>query len=206
MVRIPPRPLPSRSAASERVSDRGADLRRNRSVLVGADVNVRQRGPARAVPAFRSPRCSPGREGITRAGPDELYLMCEDVRATIEELRANGAEVTRRISDEGFGLMTALRLPGGSEIALYEPRHPSPSPGRAELPLPAPVDEAQRRSNSPTAVRRSSFGRATSATSRRVRAPRGRSPNGSRSSWPSPLSPASLAYFAQGSSQHEDCE
>jgi hypothetical protein len=31
---------------------------------------------------------------------------------------------------EGFGLMTALRLPDGSELALYEPRHPSPlSPG-----------------------------------------------------------------------------
>jgi hypothetical protein len=28
--------------------------------------------------------------------------------------------------DEGFGLMTALRLPGGGELALYEPRQPSP--------------------------------------------------------------------------------
>jgi catechol 2,3-dioxygenase-like lactoylglutathione lyase family enzyme len=56
----------------------------------------------------------------------ELYLMCEDVRATVEELRAKGVEFTREISDEGFGLMTTLRLPGGSELALYEPRHPSP--------------------------------------------------------------------------------
>jgi hypothetical protein len=52
--------------------------------------------------------------------------MCEDVRATVEELRAKGVEFTREISDEGFGLMTTLRLPGGSELALYEPRHPSP--------------------------------------------------------------------------------
>jgi catechol 2,3-dioxygenase-like lactoylglutathione lyase family enzyme len=56
----------------------------------------------------------------------ELYLMCEDVRATIEELRAKGVEFTKEISDEGFGLLTKFRLPGGSEIALYEPRHPSP--------------------------------------------------------------------------------
>jgi catechol 2,3-dioxygenase-like lactoylglutathione lyase family enzyme len=56
----------------------------------------------------------------------ELYLMCEDVRATIEELRGKGVEFTSEISDEGFGLMTALRLPGGGELALYEPRHPSP--------------------------------------------------------------------------------
>jgi hypothetical protein len=56
----------------------------------------------------------------------ELYLMCEDVRATVEDLRSKGVELTREISDEGFGLMAALRLPGGSELALYEPRHPSP--------------------------------------------------------------------------------
>ena len=56
----------------------------------------------------------------------ELYLMCEDVRATVEELSGKGVEFTREISDAGFGLMTALRLPGGSELGLYEPRHPSP--------------------------------------------------------------------------------
>jgi catechol 2,3-dioxygenase-like lactoylglutathione lyase family enzyme len=56
----------------------------------------------------------------------ELYLMCDDLRATVEELRAKGVEFTEEISDAGFGLMTKFRLPGGSEIALYEPRHPSP--------------------------------------------------------------------------------
>jgi catechol 2,3-dioxygenase-like lactoylglutathione lyase family enzyme len=56
----------------------------------------------------------------------ELYLMCEDVCATIDELRAKGVEFTREVSDERFGLMTAFRLPGGGEVALYEPRHPSP--------------------------------------------------------------------------------
>ena len=58
----------------------------------------------------------------------ELYLMCDDVQATVEELRGKGVEFTRQISEEGFGLMTALRLPGGGELALYEPRHPSPLP------------------------------------------------------------------------------
>ena len=61
----------------------------------------------------------------------ELYLMCDDVRATVEELREKGVEFTTEISQEGFGLMTALRLPSGGELALYEPRHPSPlSPDR----------------------------------------------------------------------------
>ena len=59
-------------------------------------------------------------------GHHELYLMCDDVRATAEELRGKGVEFTSEISDQGFGLMTAFRLPGGSELSLYEPRHPSP--------------------------------------------------------------------------------
>jgi predicted enzyme related to lactoylglutathione lyase len=61
----------------------------------------------------------------------ELYLMCDDIRTTVEELKAKGVEFTREISDEGFGQMTALRLPDGGELAIYEPRHPSPlSPER----------------------------------------------------------------------------
>jgi predicted enzyme related to lactoylglutathione lyase len=58
----------------------------------------------------------------------ELYLMCDDIRATVEELQGRGVEFTREISEAGFGLMTALRLPDGSELAIYEPRHPSPLP------------------------------------------------------------------------------
>jgi catechol 2,3-dioxygenase-like lactoylglutathione lyase family enzyme len=56
----------------------------------------------------------------------ELYLMCDDVQATVEELQGKGVVFTRPIGDEGFGLMTALRLPGGGELSLYEPRHPTP--------------------------------------------------------------------------------
>ena len=49
----------------------------------------------------------------------ELYLMCDDVRATVDELRGKGVEFTTEVTDEGFGLMTRLRLPGGSELGLY---------------------------------------------------------------------------------------
>jgi predicted enzyme related to lactoylglutathione lyase len=58
----------------------------------------------------------------------ELYLMCDDINATVEELQRKGVQITRPVSDEGFGLETAVRLPDGSELGLYEPRHPSPLP------------------------------------------------------------------------------
>ncbi len=52
--------------------------------------------------------------------------MCDDVHATATQLKAKGAEIVRDVSDEGFGLMTAIRLPSGAELGLYEPRHASP--------------------------------------------------------------------------------
>ena len=56
----------------------------------------------------------------------ELYLMCDEIHATVEELRAKGVDLDGSVSDEGWGLVTALRLPGGGELGLYEPRHPLP--------------------------------------------------------------------------------
>ena len=60
-----------------------------------------------------------------QAGRHELYLMCDDIEATVAELRGRGVGFSRPVSDEGFGLMTAIELPGGGELGLYEPRHPT---------------------------------------------------------------------------------
>jgi hypothetical protein len=49
--------------------------------------------------------------------------MCDDVNATIEDLKAAGVSCGE-VSDEGWGLLTSIRLPGGGELGLYEPRHP----------------------------------------------------------------------------------
>jgi hypothetical protein len=57
----------------------------------------------------------------------ELYLMCDDVGATVAELERKGVELARPVSDEGWGLVTAIKLPGGGELGLYEPRHPRPT-------------------------------------------------------------------------------
>jgi catechol 2,3-dioxygenase-like lactoylglutathione lyase family enzyme len=54
-----------------------------------------------------------------------VYLMCSDIQATIRELRAKGIEITKDVTAERWGLLSALRIPGGGEIGLYEPRHPT---------------------------------------------------------------------------------
>jgi catechol 2,3-dioxygenase-like lactoylglutathione lyase family enzyme len=59
-------------------------------------------------------------------GRHELYLMCDDVEATVEELRLKGVEFTRPVTHERWGVVTAFAIPGGGELALYEPHHATP--------------------------------------------------------------------------------
>jgi hypothetical protein len=54
----------------------------------------------------------------------ELYLMCDDIQATTADLTGRGVVLDGGISDQGWGLLTTVRLPGGGSIGLYEPRHP----------------------------------------------------------------------------------
>jgi hypothetical protein len=52
--------------------------------------------------------------------------MCDDLEMTVAELKRKGVEFTSPISDEWWGLLTAFAIPGGGELARYEPHHPSP--------------------------------------------------------------------------------
>jgi predicted enzyme related to lactoylglutathione lyase len=57
------------------------------------------------------------------SGSHEMFLMCDDVEATVAELTAKGVEFTTSIEDQGFGLMVRLRVPGGGTMGLYQPKH-----------------------------------------------------------------------------------
>lgn len=58
-------------------------------------------------------------------GKHELYLMCDDIKAEVASLTGRNIECGP-ITDEGWGLLTAIRLPGGSALGLYQPRHALP--------------------------------------------------------------------------------
>src|ERR1700722_5756052 len=55
-------------------------------------------------------------------GRHELYLMCDNIQATLTGLKDKGVEVARDVADQGWGLLAAIRLPDGSEFPIYEPR------------------------------------------------------------------------------------
>jgi predicted enzyme related to lactoylglutathione lyase len=55
----------------------------------------------------------------------QLYLMCDDIQATMAELSARGVRFTRPVEEASFGRVTALEVPGAGEIGLYQPKHPT---------------------------------------------------------------------------------
>jgi hypothetical protein len=55
----------------------------------------------------------------------ELSFMCDDIAETVADLRSRGVEVRGEPSDHGYGLVVMLALPGGLDVQLYEPRHPT---------------------------------------------------------------------------------
>ena len=58
-------------------------------------------------------------------GKHELYLMCDDIVATLRDLRSKKVKVSE-ISEQRWGKLASLVLPGGGKIGIYEPTHPSP--------------------------------------------------------------------------------
>jgi catechol 2,3-dioxygenase-like lactoylglutathione lyase family enzyme len=53
----------------------------------------------------------------------ELFLMCDNLQVTMQQLAERGVEFSQPVSHESWGARTAIRLPGGGEVGLYEPRH-----------------------------------------------------------------------------------
>jgi catechol 2,3-dioxygenase-like lactoylglutathione lyase family enzyme len=53
----------------------------------------------------------------------ELYLMCEDLKAEISALERKGVRCSE-VQEARWGSITKIRLPGGNEVGLYQPKHP----------------------------------------------------------------------------------
>lgn len=65
--------------------------------------------------------CHPGEEN----NQHEMFLMCDDLKATIAELDAKGIQCTD-VHELPWGILTKIKLPGGGELGLYQPKHARP--------------------------------------------------------------------------------
>lgn len=53
-----------------------------------------------------------------------LYLMCDDLKAAMRELQSKGVQCGT-VTEARWGLLTTIQLPGGGELGLYQPKHPT---------------------------------------------------------------------------------
>ena len=97
------------------------DVLKLRSVDVGGGWLIFALPPAEAAvhPVDGVPAQKPDGQDMLGA---HLYLMCDDLRATVAWLGAQHVQCTE-IGQERWGIKTTIRLPSGGEIGLYEPAH-----------------------------------------------------------------------------------
>lgn len=55
----------------------------------------------------------------------ELYFMCDEIDATLKDLKTKTVEVSK-IKEERWGRLATFTLPGGGRIGIYQPKHASP--------------------------------------------------------------------------------
>jgi hypothetical protein len=57
----------------------------------------------------------------SRAGMHSISFYCDDIEQTVADLKAKGVAFNNDIADQGYGLVTQMRLPGGIVADLYQP-------------------------------------------------------------------------------------
>lgn len=61
------------------------------------------------------------------SGMHYISFYCDDIDATVAELKSRGVEFTDAVTDAGYGHVTHFRMPGDFAVQLYEPsyeKHP----------------------------------------------------------------------------------
>lgn len=74
---------------------------------------------------FRLPPSEVAVHPAEASGAAELYLVCDDVEETVADLGGRGVVFEGPVSDQGWGRLVTIRLPGGGKLGLYEARHPT---------------------------------------------------------------------------------
>lgn len=62
-------------------------------------------------------------EGWSTSQHHEITLMCDDIEATVADLKAKDVGFSKEITDDGFGLTAMMQVPGAGDMMLYQPKH-----------------------------------------------------------------------------------
>lgn len=94
-----------------------------KAVDIGGGWLIFKLPPAEAAfhPTDGDTRQSHGGRSLLRA---VVYLMCDDVKALTDSLKAKNVECSP-LEEEPWGIKTTILLPSGGEVGLYQPTHPT---------------------------------------------------------------------------------
>lgn len=57
------------------------------------------------------------------SGTADISFYCDDIEQTMKELQSRGVEFTQGVEDQGYGLVTYVKAPGGFAVQLYQPKY-----------------------------------------------------------------------------------
>ncbi|MDX1407909.1 MAG: VOC family protein [Saprospiraceae bacterium] len=57
------------------------------------------------------------------SGTHDISFYCQDIEATVRELKAKDVEFRGAIEDHGYGLVTYFKVPGDFWLQLYQPKY-----------------------------------------------------------------------------------
>ncbi len=63
----------------------------------------------------------PTRAAGAPAGTHDISFYCDDIQATVAELKSRGVVFDGEVADAGFGLAIQFEMPGGVRMQLYQP-------------------------------------------------------------------------------------
>ena len=58
-----------------------------------------------------------------KSGTADISFYCDDIHASVREMKARGVEFTMEVEDHGYGLVTHFKVPGGFDVQLYQPKY-----------------------------------------------------------------------------------
>jgi predicted enzyme related to lactoylglutathione lyase len=62
-------------------------------------------------------------DGDPASGTHDISFYCDDLEATVAELKSRGVRFDDDIADHGYGFVTHLTMPGGVEVQIYQPKY-----------------------------------------------------------------------------------
>jgi catechol 2,3-dioxygenase-like lactoylglutathione lyase family enzyme len=98
--------------------DAAADRRFFRDVLGFTSVDA-----GRGWLIFRLPPAEAAIHPSEDNGKHELYFLCDNLKAEVASLARNNVECSE-VQEARWGSISKVRLPGGGQIGIYQPKHP----------------------------------------------------------------------------------